>query len=76
MVGGGSLPGEGVETWCAAIKPPRGADQLAAALRAGAPPIVGRIHDDALLLDPRTVDPKDDANVETALARAAGKGQL
>ncbi|HEX6031584.1 MAG TPA: L-seryl-tRNA(Sec) selenium transferase [Tepidiformaceae bacterium] len=76
MVGGGSLPGEGVETWCAAIKPPGGADRLAAVLRAGAPPIVGRIHDDALLLDPRTVDPKDDGPIEKAVAGAVGKGKL
>ena len=70
MVGGGSLPGEGVATWCAAIRPPQGADELGGQLRRSEPAIVGRIHEDALLLDPRTVDPSDDRIVERALQRA------
>jgi L-seryl-tRNA(Ser) seleniumtransferase len=60
MVGGGSLPGEGVPTWCAAIQPPGGATALAGRLRACDPPVLGRLADGALLLDPRTVDPADD----------------
>ena len=39
---------------------------LAAALRTGDPPVVGRIQDDRLLLDPRTLD---DVEVDAA-ARA------
>ncbi|MEX1104232.1 MAG: L-seryl-tRNA(Sec) selenium transferase, partial [Dehalococcoidia bacterium] len=35
MVGGGSLPGEGVATWCASIRAPQGATEMAAALRRG-----------------------------------------
>ncbi len=67
MVGGGSLPGEGVVTWCAAIRPPGGPDSAAARLRTLDPAIVGRIADGALLLDPRTVDPADDRLVERAV---------
>ncbi len=70
MVGGGSLPGEGVPTWCAAIVPPFGADALSARLRSHETAIIGRIHEGALLLDPRTVDPSDDRVVEGALGQA------
>ena len=45
---------------------PDGADTLAATLRAGDPPLIGRIQDDRLLLDPRTLD---DAEIDAA-ARA------
>jgi L-seryl-tRNA(Ser) seleniumtransferase len=70
MVGGGSLPGEGVDTWCAAIRPAGGAERFAASLRAGEPPVVARIADDAVLLDPRTVAPADDRIVAGAIASA------
>lgn len=70
MAGGGSLPGQGVETWCAAIGAPGGAEALARALRESQPPVIGRIEDGRLLLDPRTTDPADDRHVERALAAA------
>lgn len=70
MVGGGSLPGQGVPTWCAAIRHPGGAEELSGALRACDPPVIGRIDDDAVLLDPRTIDPADDRVVEAAVTRA------
>jgi L-seryl-tRNA(Ser) seleniumtransferase len=70
MVGGGSLPGEGMPTWCAAIQPPRGATEIAAALRRADPPVLGRLADGALLLDPRTVDPGDDGAVEVGIREA------
>jgi len=69
MVGGGSLPGQGLPTWCAAVTGPAGADALSRALRACDPPVVARIEDGAVLLDPRTVDPADDAFVRGAIAR-------
>jgi len=68
MVGGGSLPGQGVETWCAAIRHADGADGLARRLREGQAPVIGRIENGAVLLDPRTVDPSDDRLVEEAVA--------
>ncbi len=70
MVGGGSLPGEGVPSWCAAVRPPGGPDLTGARLRAGDPAVVARIADGALLLDPRTVDPADDRLVEEAIRKA------
>lgn len=70
MVGGGSLPGASRPTWCAAIRAPGGATVLAARLRGGRPPVVGRIEDEAVLLDPRTVPPAMDRIVEKAIADA------
>ena len=67
MIGGGSLPGQSVPTFCAALRPAMGADHLAALLRAGEPAIVGRITDGAFLLDPRTVQPSDDPAVAARL---------
>jgi L-seryl-tRNA(Ser) seleniumtransferase len=40
-------------------------------LRTGEPPIIGRIQDDALLLDLRTVFPDEEAHVQTALEALA-----
>jgi L-seryl-tRNA(Ser) seleniumtransferase len=58
-VGGGALPGETLPTWAAAVAAPA-PDALAAALRRGDPPVVGRILDEQLLLDLRTVPPAMD----------------
>jgi L-seryl-tRNA(Ser) seleniumtransferase len=71
MVGGGSLPEEGVPTRVLAV-PGEGALLLEVArrLRLGEPSVVGRIEADALLLDPRTVDPRDDAALLSALRSA------
>ncbi len=59
-VGGGSLPGETLPTRLVAlaVESPAG---VAARLRAGDPPVIGRIEDDRLLLDPRTVLPEQEA---------------
>jgi L-seryl-tRNA(Ser) seleniumtransferase len=72
MIGGGSLPEEGLPTKVLSIAPPpdRPADELARRLRAHAPPIVARIEHDKLLLDPRTVDPVDDQTIVAVLQSA------
>ena len=67
VAGGGSLPGEGVPTPCASIRPPVGADKGMAFLRRWEIPIVARVEDGAILLDPRAVAPDDDDAVEAAL---------
>jgi L-seryl-tRNA(Ser) seleniumtransferase len=61
-IGGGSLPGEVLPTCALALTHPS-LDRLAAALRSGEPPLVGRIAADRLLLDPRTVPPEMDGTV-------------
>ncbi len=67
-VGGGSLPGEVMPTRALALTHPA-PDLLTATLRKGQPPVVGRIAEDRLILDPRTVPPEMDAAlVETVVA--------
>ena len=66
MAGGGSLPEEGVPTSVAAIVT-ADADAMAAGLRAQPIPVIARIEDGRVLLDPRTVDPTDDATVVAAI---------
>ncbi len=68
-VGGGSLPGESLRSAACVIAPPSGAEAFAYALRQAAPPIVARIHEDRVWLDPRTVDPSEDSHVAATLAR-------
>jgi L-seryl-tRNA(Ser) seleniumtransferase len=76
MIGGGSLPEESLPTKLVALPAASGAalEALARHLRLGEPSIVGRIEDGRLLLDPRTVDPREDATLvrraKEALARA------
>jgi len=53
-VGGGSLPGTTLPTRLVAITTAN-PDELAAALRAQTPPVIGRIQDGRYLIDPRTV---------------------
>ena len=70
MVGGGSLPGEGVPSFAVRIPSPDGAQALAAALRTGNPAVVARIEDAVVLLDLRTVDPSLDRALLAAVKQA------
>jgi L-seryl-tRNA(Ser) seleniumtransferase len=72
-VGGGSLPGERLATTALAITPRRGgAADLLRRLREHEPPVIGRIVEERVLLDPRTVLPdEDDVLVEALLAALA-----
>ncbi|MBI3751347.1 MAG: L-seryl-tRNA(Sec) selenium transferase, partial [Chloroflexi bacterium] len=68
--GGGALPGVTVPSFGVALiagKP----DALAAALRTGAPAVIGRIEDGRVILDLRTVEPDRDHDLETAVVAAA-----
>ena len=65
-VGGGALPL--LELPGPAVALPGPPDALAARLRAGDPPVAGRIEDGRLLLDPRTLAPEE---IETAGRAAA-----
>ncbi|MGB8648652.1 MAG: L-seryl-tRNA(Sec) selenium transferase [Anaerolineae bacterium] len=58
-VGGGSLPGETLPTRAVALAV-SSPDGFAARLRRNYPPIVTRIQDQRVLLDPRTVQPQDE----------------
>jgi L-seryl-tRNA(Ser) seleniumtransferase len=74
-VGGGALPLLELEGPALALEaPPAGIDALARRLRAGDPPVIGRIHEGRLLLDPRTL--RDEEIGETATAVAAALDAL
>jgi len=68
-VGGGSLPGETLESAGLSIAG-RGPDALAHRLRTADPAVIGRVQDGSLLLDLRTIDPTDDEALGHALGRA------
>jgi L-seryl-tRNA(Ser) seleniumtransferase len=70
-VGGGALPLAELPGPAVALDPgPEGADAFAAALRAGDPPLVGRIQEGRLLLDPRTLT-DEEADLAAGVVRAA-----
>ena len=73
-VGGGALPGETLPTWATAVAT-ASPDALAAALRRGEPPVVGRIVEGQLLLDLRTVPSEADDTLRRAVIHAAAKAQ-
>jgi L-seryl-tRNA(Ser) seleniumtransferase len=61
-VGGGAYPGVELEGTAVAVSGVTGADTVAHRLRTGTPPVIARIRDGRVLLDPRTVDPaREDA---------------
>jgi L-seryl-tRNA(Ser) seleniumtransferase len=68
-VGGGSLPGETLPTRLVALDV-ESPDSVAARLRAGEPPVIARIEDGRLVLDPRTVLPEQEAALPNLLAKA------
>jgi len=67
-IGGGSLPGAELPTAVLRIRHPRlTADELAARLRLGRPRVFGRIHDNEVVLDLRSVLPRDDEQIVATL---------
>ena len=71
-LGGGTLPTATLPSAGIAIPLPGGsADGFAAALRRATPPVIGHIHRNRVLLDLRTVQPREDAALTAALAAAA-----
>ena len=72
-VGGGSLPGETLPTALLSLAAPSAA-ALAQRLRRGRPAVVGRIENERLLLDPRTVAEDEDEILLAALNAALSQG--
>ncbi|HET9554183.1 MAG TPA: L-seryl-tRNA(Sec) selenium transferase [Anaeromyxobacteraceae bacterium] len=68
-VGGGTLPGETLPTAVLAV-PTGEPDALLARLRRADPPVVARIEEGEVVLDPRTVQPGEDGWVVAALRAA------
>jgi len=75
-VGGGAVPAEGLPTSVCALSHARmSAEELARELRALALPIIGRIAEERVLLDPRTLDHEEDEEcVRQIRARFGGTG--
>lgn len=70
-IGGGSLPGDTVPSVALQV-PGDKASRIAKRLRLGTPPVVGYVEGGAVRLDLRTIDPRDDAELATAIAAAVG----
>jgi L-seryl-tRNA(Ser) seleniumtransferase len=67
-LGGGSVPSQELATWCIALKPANGSvEKLAQSLRTGTPSVFGRIKQDRLLFDLRSVAPRYDTQVVAAV---------
>ncbi|MDH5759715.1 MAG: L-seryl-tRNA(Sec) selenium transferase [Gemmatimonadota bacterium] len=74
-VGGGTYPEVELPGWVVrlaggGLRPA----ELIERLRSADPPVVGRVEDDAVLLDPRTVHPDEEEALLRALAHALGVG--
>lgn len=71
-VGGGSLPGETLPTYLLALNIPH-PDASAARLRQAHLPVIGRIQQERLLFDPRTVLPEQEEALIAAIIAGAGQ---
>jgi L-seryl-tRNA(Ser) seleniumtransferase len=68
-LGSDSLPMQELPTWCIAMTPAKGSvDRLATKLRSGVPSVVGRVQNDRLLFDLRSVFPRQDQQLVAAVA--------
>lgn len=75
MIGGGSLPGQTLPTWLLALKP-KSARQFSARLRQLDTPVITRIEDDLVLIDPRTILPSQEAVLLDNLRNALSEENL
>ncbi len=70
-VGGGAMPLAELPGWAVAVDPGEvSLQELTARLRAAEPPVIGRVQDDRLLLDPRTLLPGEEPLLAAALGQA------
>lgn len=70
--GGGALPMADIPTTVVALAPrTMSANDLEAALRLGEPTIVARIREDRVVLDPRTLDAREEESIIARLAEIA-----
>ena len=72
-IGGGSLPGETLESWALSISANgtgKSLEALLSTLRGRSTPVIARIEDDAVRLDPRTVLPEQDNDIIMGVTEA------
>ena len=73
-VGGGSLPGETLPSWVLSVDcQSTGAVEVMRRLRQSKTPVIARIEEDRVLLDPRTVLPEEDGPMLDALKYAVAQ---
>jgi L-seryl-tRNA(Ser) seleniumtransferase len=73
VFGGGTSPEKRFDSRALAVaSDDLSADELAAKLRSGSPPVVGRVEEGRVLLDLRSVMPEEDGILERALREVAG----
>ncbi|MCZ7552023.1 MAG: L-seryl-tRNA(Sec) selenium transferase [Anaerolineae bacterium UTCFX2] len=70
-VGGGSLPGETLPSWLLALSP-SAPDRFLRRLRQADPPVIARLKNDQVVLDPRTVLPEQEQDLLAALRPLLG----
>lgn len=76
-VGGGAMPEHALPSWAVAFKPEKmSIGALETGLRALPIPIIGRIEDDSLLLDMRTISDNEVPDLATSLMSFLGQGDL
>lgn len=76
-VGGGALPGETLPSWVVVLScegVAGGAAEVMGLLRQADPPVIARIEEDRVLLDPRTVLIEEEAPLLRAVQAALGDG--
>lgn len=74
-IGGGSLPGETLPSWVLALSAKDiagGPEEVMRRLRRSSPPIIARIEEDRVLVDPRTVLPEEEEGLRRGLKAALG----
>ncbi len=74
-VGGGAAPMQDLPTVLIRLRPAEkgiGAAAWEERIRGGDPPVIACVRDEALLIDPRTVDPDEESDLVEAIARGLG----
>ena len=73
VAGGGSLPGKTLKTRLLMIPSKSSIDALEQRLRLSNPAVLGRIQEDCLVLDPRTIEPLSDKRLVEIISHAFQK---
>lgn len=74
MVGGGTMPEQGLETAIVSLIAPESAESFAHSLRFSRPPVMTRIENDRVLIDVRTVLPEQDNLLVSVIKDARARG--